>query len=129
MHYLAGEEVLVLHSEVIEATGGSHGLRDLNLFLSIIERPKMAFGGEELYPDVHTKAAAYLESLAKFHVFVDGNKRTSWLVAARFLFLNGYETTATNHEVEIFVLRVIKERLDILSIAAWLKKHTKRRRK
>ncbi len=126
MHYLEGEEVLVLHYEVIEATGGSHGLRELNLFLSIIERPKMAFGGEELYSDVYTKAAAYLESLAKFHVFVDGNKRTSFVAAARFLFLNGYDVTFTSKEVEIFILRVIEKRLDIIAIAAWFKKHVKK---
>lgn len=129
MHYLTGEEVLILHYEVIKATGGSHGLRDLNLFLSIIERPKMAFGGEELYPDVYAKAVAYLESLAKFHVFIDGNKRTSWLTAARFLYLNGYDVTPSNKEIENFVLQVIEKKLDFPTIAAWLKKHSKRYRR
>jgi len=90
MRYLTGDEILVIHSEIIEETGGTHGIRDVNLFLSLLERPKMGFGGKPLYSDVFQKAAAYLESLAKFHVFIDGNKRTAFAAASRFLFLNEY---------------------------------------
>ena len=126
MKYLTGEEILVIHSEIIDATGGSHGVRDAGLFLSIIERPKSKFGGKELFQGIFGKAAAYLESLVQYRVFIDGNKRTAFVACARFLYLNGFEFKATNKEVENFVLEVVVEKLDLKTIAAWFKKHSKR---
>ncbi len=92
----------------------------------IIERPKTAFGGKDVYPDVFMKAACYLESTAKYHVFVDGNKRTSFALAGRFLETNGYVFTATNPDVEQFVLSVVTDKLELAPIAAWLKKNSKK---
>lgn len=124
MKYVSGEDILVIHSEIIDQTGGSHGLRDVNLFLSIIERPKTCFGGKEMYTDVFAKAACYLESLAGRHVFIDGNKRTALAAAARFLFLNGYELSASSKAAENFMLRVVEEKISIEGIAKWLSKNT-----
>ena len=45
--------------------------------------------GLDAYPDDFTKAAALLQSLARDHAFVDGNKRTAWAAAWTFLHLNG----------------------------------------
>ena len=125
MKYLSGEDILVIHSEIIDSTGGAHGLRDVNLFLSIIERPKFSSGGRDMHPDVFAKAAVYLEALARYHVFVDGNKRTALATAARFLFLNGYELSASNEEAENFMLRVVEEKLSSENIARWLRKNAK----
>ena len=125
MQYLTGEEILVIHARLVDATGGSHGVREHNLFASIIEKPKMAFGGKELSPTVFDKAAVYFESIARFHVFIDGNKRTSITAAARFLFLNKYELKAINKEVEDYVLEVAVGNHRLEQIAAWLKKHSK----
>ncbi len=124
MKYLRGEEVLVIHSEIIEKTGGLHGLRDTGLFLSILEKSRMTFDGKELYKGVFEKAAAYFESFAKYHVFVDGNKRTAVAVSARFLFLNSLELTATNKEVEKFTLKIVTKKLDVKAITGWLEKHS-----
>ena len=128
MKYLEAEEILALHSEIIDQTGGLHGVRDINLFLSIIEKPKSRFGGKDLYIGVFKKAAVYLESVIQYHVFLDGNKRTGAVSAARFLFTNGYELIATNKELEDFVLRVAIIKLDLETIASWLKKHSKKRK-
>lgn len=126
MNYLSGEEILVIHSEIIDQTGGLHGVRDIRLLQSITEKPKMQFGGKELYEGVFQKAAVYLESIAKYHAFVDGNKRTAIASAARFLFLNGYELRTTNKSLEKFVLRVATKKVDLETIASWLKRHVKR---
>lgn len=126
MRYLTIQEVLVLNAKMIEATGGSKGVRDIHLLLSLIERPKSSFGGKEMFLTVHEKAAVYLESIAKYHVFLDGNKRTAIVTAARFLFLNGYKLTASNKEVEVFVLRVATEKLPIEDIAEWFKCHAEK---
>ena len=126
MKYLKAEDVLIIHSEIIDQTGGLHGVRDTGLFLSIIEKPKSRFGGKDLYNGIFKKAAVYLESLVQYHVFLDGNKRTGVVSAARFLFVNHYELTVTNKGLEDFVIKVAVEKLDLETISAWLEKHSKR---
>lgn len=124
--YLSAEEILVLHSEIIDATGGSHGVREPGLLASLAEKPKAAFGGADLYPDLFIKAAIYLEAVANYPVFIDGNERTSIIVAARFLYVNGHELDATNPAVEKFVLAVAADKTPLEDIAAWLKRSTKK---
>lgn len=126
MVYLDGEELLRLHKIVIDFAGGSHGVRDAHLLASILEKPSMEFEGEDLYPTVWEKASCYLESLAKYHVFVDGNKRTALAATVRFLQLNSYKLKATNREIEEFMVRVIVKKLTVPAIATWLKKHTQK---
>lgn len=124
--YLSAEAMLVLHSEIIDATGGSHGIRDIGLLAAIADKPKATFGGSDLYPDVFIKAAVYLESTVNYHVFIDGNKRTGIIACARFLYQNGYNLSATNKEMEKFVLSVAAEKLTVPTIATWIKKHTRK---
>ncbi len=126
MWYLAGEDILEIHNEIIEKTGGAHGVRDIGLFLSAIERPRARYEGKELYPDIFHKAGAYFDSFAKHHVFVDGNKRTAFAATVRFLFVNGYEFTAGNKQVEIFTLRVVTRKPGVPVIAAWLRRNSRK---
>ena len=121
MKYLTPQDILVLHSEIVDATGGFHGVRDIGLLISATERPKTSFDGKELYKSIFEKAAVYLESLGQYHVFTDGNKRTGIVASTRFLFLNGFELKASNEEVEKFVLHVVMKRLEIPEIAKWFK--------
>ena len=126
MKYLANEDILVIHALIIDQTGGRHGIRDVGLLESACARPKTSIFGKSTFPTVFDKAAAYLDSIAKHHVFVDGNKRTALARAARFLELNDFRLNASNIEAERFMIRVIVKRLDIPKIAAWLRKHSKR---
>jgi len=75
VRYLSLGEVLELHRRIIEATGGSPGLRDLAALESVVAQPRMTFGGADLHPDLASKAAALGFALIKNHPFVDGNKR------------------------------------------------------
>lgn len=124
MKYISAQDILVIHSEIIDATGGFHGVRDVGLLESIAEGPKQRFGGKELYKGTFTKAALYLQTLAQYHVFVDGNKRTAAAATARFLFLNGYELHATNKALEKFALKVARANIDLEPIAHWMKNHS-----
>ena len=126
MRYLSCEDVLVIHARIIDKTGGMHGVRDINLLASVVERPKMQFGGKDLYPTVFDKAAVYFESCARHHAFVDGNKRTAAAIVVRFLYLNDYMFIATNKAVEKFVLDAVVEKFSLKSIASWFKKHSKK---
>lgn len=125
MKYPSAEDILALHDRVIEETGGAHGVRDVGLLIAASERPKMRFAGKPLYRAICEKAAVYLDSLIRNHVFIDGNKRTAVLAAARFLSLNGYTLTATNRALEQFVLAVAVKKPPLQSIADWLKRHTR----
>lgn len=126
MKYLNPEEILIIHAKIIEETGGIHGVRDVSLLQSAVIRPRAAIAGKEMYGGVFEKAAALLEALVSYHIFFDGNKRTAAVAAARFLAINNYELTATNIELETFMLRVVRSRFEVAEIAAWLRKHSKR---
>ena len=114
----------MLHARVVDATGGSHGVREIELLQSIIVKPSAQFDGSELYLGVFKKAAILLEAIANYHVFVDGNKRTSFSAAAYFLHINGYELVASNKAVEKTVLAIATKRMDVDGLEKWLKKHS-----
>ena len=73
MRYLSLQEVISLHSLLIAQSGGSAGLRDRGALESAVAQPEASFGGEDLYPDLASKAAALGHSLIQNHPFVDGN--------------------------------------------------------
>jgi len=77
VRYLTLGETLELYRKIIEQSGSSLGIRDLDALESAIAQPRMTFGGEDLYPTVVEKASALGFSLIMNHPFVDGNKRTS----------------------------------------------------
>ncbi len=125
--YLTADEILAIHSLVVEATGGSHGLRDVGLLASIVMRPQAGFGGKDLHKDVFVKAAVFAEAITNYHVFIDGNKRTAFVATARFLAINGHHITASNAEVEETMLAVAKKSMNERGLALWLKKNSIRR--
>lgn len=126
MNYLLAEEILAIHDRVIVATGGIKGVRDVGLLYSIAERPKMAMMGREFYPDIFTKASAYLEAIATYHVFADGNKRTAIAVTHYFLRDNGYLLQPSIEQAYRFMIAVAVKKKTMKHIATWLKKHAKR---
>jgi len=125
VEYLTVAEVLVLHARLIQATGGAEGVRDLGLLESAVARPQATFGGRDLYPDLWIKAAVLMESLIRDHPFVDGNKRTALAATGIFLELNGYTLTATDDELLDFTRRVVRGRITVQEMAAWLKNHSR----
>ncbi|MEX1068472.1 MAG: type II toxin-antitoxin system death-on-curing family toxin [Patescibacteria group bacterium] len=127
MKYLPAENILQIHFEVIEAIGGAHGLRDLGLLESAAERPRATFGGKSLYPNLFLKGAALVHSLLLNHPFTDGNKRTAVLVLMEFFLLNGKEISATQKEVVDFALWIENQKPEIEEIAAWIKKHSRKK--
>ncbi len=127
--YVSVEEALRLHAVVLGLTRGTLGVRDMNGLLGALGRPRSAFGGKSMFPDVFSKAAALIESIARNHPFIDGNKRTSYLIGAAFLHKNGYGLSPKGGEIETFMLWVVTEKPDMKEVSAWLKKYSKRRAK
>lgn len=126
MRYVSAKEILVLHARIIDRTHGRHGVRDLGLLASLVERPKTAVFGKEQFKTLHDKAAVYFQSIIQYHVFVDGNKRTALASAARFLYLNGYHLTASQKEAVEAALWVATEKPELNEIARWFKKQAKK---
>jgi death-on-curing protein len=124
--YLSVAQVAFLHARLIEETGGSHGIRDISLFQSAVARPQATFDGEELYPNVFSKASALMHSLTHNHPFVDGNKRTGSGAAVLFLRANGWRFQASNAELEEFALGVARGSGEIPELAGWLRQHSVR---
>ena len=118
-----------MHSMAIDETCGAHGVRDYHALLSLERSPRQSAFGKELFPTIHEKAAVYARDIIACHPFIDGNKRTAMIAAGVFLEHNGYFVMAEKGEIEEFALRLVKDRLDIAAIAAWLKQHSKRLKK
>lgn len=114
--YLALEDVLYLAARIGEPTP-----RDVGLVESAVARPRTTVFGEDAYPDVHTKAAALLHSIARNHAFVDGNKRISWLAAGAFYWINGYILDAPDDPAYDLVIGAATGAVDVAEIASALR--------
>jgi death-on-curing protein len=124
IEYLTAEEILLIHHQLIERYGGSHGVRDVTRIESVIAAPQQTSFGQELYPSPHDKAAVYLRGIIADHPFVDGNKRTGITSGIMFLKKNGCDFEAKLGELEDFAVRVATDHLTIEAIAEWLKAHS-----
>ena len=120
---LTKEQILLLHAQLIETTGGSDGIRDMGLLESALESPFQSYGGEELYPSIQAKAARLCYGLVKNHAMIDGNKRLGCHAMLVFLALNGYEMEYTQEELSDLILDVAADRKQYEDILHWLLVH------
>ena len=126
MRYLYPKQILYLHQEIMERSEGTGGVRDQGLLESAVYRPQASFGGEDLYPDLFSKAAALGHSVIKNHPFADGNKRTGFEAMRLMLRLNGYDIQASLKAKFSFVMAIAEGRLKEQAIADWLKRNCRR---
>lgn len=103
IEYLDLDDVLDIARE---AVGPGVVVGDYGLLESALARPRASVFGEDAYPDVHLKSAALMQSLARNHALVDGNKRLAWTACRMFLAINGQWISAPTDERFDFVIRV-----------------------
>ena len=120
---LTKEQILLLHTQLIETTGGSDGIRDMGLLESALENPFQSYGGEELYPSIQAKAARLCYGLVKNHAMIDGNKRLGCHTMLVFLALNGYEMEYAQKELSDLILDAAADRKQYEDILHWLLVH------
>lgn len=125
MIILSKEQVLMLHEQLIKATGGSAGIRDEGMLDSALSNPFQSFGGEELYPSIQAKAARLCFGLVKNHSMIDGNKRLGTHVMLVFLALNGYELTYSQKELSDTILALTSEEIKVEDMQQWIIEHQK----
>jgi len=123
--YLYPKQILYLYQQIIQRTGGTLGLRDEGLLESAVYRPQASFAGQDLYPDVFSKAAALGHSLISNHPFADGNKRVGLEAMLLMLRLNGHDVRVSPETAFEFVVKVAKGALAEQAIADWLKRHSR----
>jgi death-on-curing protein len=122
--YLDINEVMTIHTTMIELFGGRKDVHDFTLLHSAVERCKATFGGIDLYPTIFEKAAALIQSLILNHPFDDGNKRTAISSCALFLFINGWELDLPKKKSIKFTLDIDSHKISFKQIASWLKRHS-----
>jgi death-on-curing protein len=113
--YLTIENIRAINAVVLDEHGGADGVLFMDLLESTVEMPRSAFGGQDLYPDLVEKAAAYLFFIIGNHPFRDGNKRTGLAAALTFLELNGHSVTIPQKDwpmMETLVLKIAGGELD-----------------
>ena len=114
--YITVEEVEEMHDGLIEAYGGSYGVRDIGGLESALMRPQIGY-----YDSIHEEAAAMMESLAINHPFIDGNKRVAFAATDAFLRLNGLFINCDNAEAYRLFMRLFETNsFRFRELLAWL---------
>jgi death on curing protein len=119
---IAVEDVEQIHRVLISKFGGSQGIRDRHALESALARPFQTFDGVDLYPDVISKGASLLESLLVNHPFVDGNKRTAYVVLRMYLLSNGQDIHDSEDNKYELIINVASGVTKFDKIVEWLRR-------
>ena len=114
-------EVQRIHDILIDRFGGAKGIRDKGILESAIGRPFQTFDGKDLYPDPVDKAAAIFESIVSNHPFVDGNKRTAYVLLRLILKRNQLDINVDQDVKYDFVIKAAKGELTFDKIREWIR--------
>ncbi len=122
VQFLSLEEVLEIHTALIERFGGASGIRDPGLLESALYRPRTGY-----YNDLIEMAAALFESLMNNHPFIDGNKRVAFFSTDIFLRLNGYKMKVESKPAHAFLMKLFETNTcDLEHLAPWIRSITVR---
>ncbi len=117
------KEVEEIHRRLIDTFGGSHGVRDLAALDSALARPFQTFDDKELHLTTVDKAASLIESILINHPFIDGNKRTGYVLMRILLINDGLDIKATQEEKYEFVIDIATGQSKLEEIIDWLNFH------
>ncbi|MFP4208134.1 MAG: type II toxin-antitoxin system death-on-curing family toxin [Wenzhouxiangella sp.] len=121
--WISAELAEAIHERQLAEHGGPSGVRDRGLFESALARPRQlaAYGGSEV--DAPALAAAYAFGLARNHPFIDGNKRTAYVVCRTFLVLNGWDLVGPLSDRYPVFLGLAEGSLSESELTDWLRQH------
>ena len=123
--WIEERDVLTIHDRLLALHGGATGLRERALLESALARPRQhhAYAAK---PDMVEMAALYTTGVVRNHPFVDGNKRTGFVIGVLFLELHGFDFKASEEDTTQAVMSLAAGTLDEASYAAWLRANVKR---
>jgi death-on-curing protein len=123
-YWLTREECLALHEMMLSQHGGGEGLRDENMLESALAKPRQLFAYGK--PTMSDLAASYVFGVVKNHLFIDGNKRTGFMLGVGFLERNGFEFHASEADAAVRTLALAAGEMTEKEFAAWLKANSRR---
>lgn len=119
-------DVIRLHDSIVGQFGGMGGIQDAKLLSSALEQPFTGLSdGTEFFETIEKKAGVLLQSLIKFHPFIDGNKRTGVAITQIYLLESGYHCDFTQTEIVDFAVAVADNRYTLDEIIEWIKTRMK----
>jgi len=124
--WISVELAIAIHKRQLAEHGGADGVRDIGLLESAINRPRHQFAYEQPTPDVPALSAAYAYGVARNHAFIDGNKRTAYVVCRTFSLLNGYDMTASREDRFIIFLDLAAGKVSQEQLIEWLSANTQK---
>ncbi len=116
-------DALAVHDRSLSLHGGAAGVRDHGLLASVLARPRQLEANGEAV-DVVDLAASYTAGLIQNHPFIDGNKRTGFVIGILFLELNGARFTASEEAATQAVMGLAAGALDTAGYAAFLRENS-----
>ena len=123
MIWISAEDVILIHSRVIEGSGGLDGLRDRDGLEAAVSAPMQTFDGKELYPTDLEKIARLGFGLASNHAFVDGNKRIGAMMTQLLLKWNGYNLTLRSGELADMFIAISVGTAKEKDLLDWISRH------
>lgn len=123
MIVLSKKQIIMLHSQLINETGGTDGIRDEGLLDSALSAPFQSFADIEVYPTTQQKAARLGYGLVKNHAFIDGNKRIGAHAMLVFLALNKIELNYTQDELSDTFLKIAAGEITQDDLLEWIIDH------
>lgn len=126
--YLSVAQLLEMHRLLVAAFGGAKGVRERGGLEAAAARPAATFGGDDLYPDLASKAAALMHSMLLNPPFVDGNTRVGAAAAELFVRINGADLTAADEEFETVAIDVATGDVAVEALAIWLRQRIRESR-
>ena len=112
-----------VHVEQLVVHGGIRGVREPGLLESALARPRQTWNYSEPKPDMFALAASLAFGVCKNHPFLDGNKRTAWVLCRTLLRLNECDVEVSQSEIIDAVLALAAGETTEAGFAAWLRDH------
>jgi death-on-curing protein len=125
--WIEERDALAIHDRLLALHGGATGVRDRDLLESALARPRQHQSYAKT-SDVVEMAALYAAGIVLNHPFIDGNKRTGFVIGILFLELHGFDFTASEAGATQAVMALASGRLDEVAFAAWLRENAKPKR-
>ena len=117
--WILHQVVLAIHDVLLAEFGGAPGIRDESLLESALARPLNLWSYEK--PNLFRLATAYTHGIVKNHPFVDGNKRTGYVIGGIFLERNGQNLNASEEEATAAIMALVSNAITEEDFAHWLR--------
>lgn len=123
MIWVTVDDIILIHSRIIQVTGGIGGLRDRSGLEAALAVPLQTFGGKDLFPSELEKIARLGFGLASNHAFIDGNKRIGAMMTQLLLKWNGYSLSLAEGELSEMFISIAEGKHKAEDLLKWIQAH------